>query len=73
MIQAHAERVDVGPDVRRLRNRVRDALEKAGVVMVATAGAPKVAGELLGNVRVREVDPSWGDASGLARSPPRQG
>jgi hypothetical protein len=54
---------------RLLRERVLAALEGAGVVRTATAGAPKVDGQLLGHVRVREVAPSWGDASGFARGP----
>jgi hypothetical protein len=57
---------------RLLRNRVRTALEVAGVVMAETAVAPKVGGDLRGNVLVREVAMSWGDASGLAQ-PPRRG
>jgi hypothetical protein len=58
---------------RLLRNRVWVALETAGVVMAETAGAPKVGGDMLGSVRVREVAANWGDASGLARPPPRSG
>jgi len=53
-----------------MRNRVRSALEAAGVVMTETAGAPRVGGDILGNVRVREVAAIWGDASGFARPPP---
>lgn len=37
---------------RALGNRVWAALEVAGVVMVATAGAPRGTGDILGNVRV---------------------
>jgi hypothetical protein len=46
---------------------VRNALEAAGVVLVETAIAPRVGGDVVGNVRVREVAVSWGDASHLAR------
>jgi hypothetical protein len=57
---------------RLLRDRVRSALEAAGVVLAETAVAPRVGGDVTGNVRVREVAASWGDASQLAR-PARQG
>jgi hypothetical protein len=57
---------------RVLHNRVWAALEVAGVVMTETAVAPKVGGDLRGNVLVRDVAMSWGDASGLAQ-PPRRG
>jgi hypothetical protein len=33
--------------------------------------APKVAGDLLGNVRVRDAGINWGDASGVLRMPGR--
>jgi hypothetical protein len=58
---------------RRLRNRVWTALEAAGVVMAETAGAPKVGGDLRGNVQAPEVAPNWADASGLVRAPQLQG
>ncbi len=56
---------------RLLRARVRSALEAAGVVLVETTLAPRVGGDVAGNVRVREVAASWGDASQLARPAPR--
>jgi len=52
---------------RLLRGRVRAALEAAGVVLAETAVAPRVGGDLTGNVRVREVAANWADASQLAR------
>ncbi len=52
---------------RRLRNALHRALEAAGVVQAETAVAPRVGGDLTGNVRVRAVAVSWGDASQLAR------
>jgi hypothetical protein len=51
---------------RALVNRVRAALEAAGVVLAETAVAPRVRGDVVGNVRVREVEPSWGDGARLA-------
>ncbi len=57
---------------RLLRNRVRAALEGAGVILAPTAIAPKVEGDILGNVRVRELPVNWADASGLAEAPPRR-
>jgi hypothetical protein len=59
-------------ETRLLRNRLSRALETAGVVMAATAGAPRVVGDVLGSVRVRLVAANWKDASGLAGPPPRQ-
>ena len=56
---------------RLLRQRVRDALERAGVVLAESALAPKVAGDIRGSVRVREVAPSYGDASHMLRAPRR--
>ena len=54
---------------RLLVNRMRNALEVAGMALVETAIAPKVDGHILGNVRVREVAVNWADASQLARPP----
>ncbi|APR84068.1 Hypothetical protein A7982_09417 [Minicystis rosea] len=52
---------------RLLRQRVRDALERAGVILAESALSPKVAGDIRGSVRVREVAPSYGDASHMLR------
>jgi hypothetical protein len=57
---------------RAMRGRMREALERAGVVMAVTAIAPKAAGDLRGTVRVREVTPNRRDASHMLR-PPRRG
>jgi hypothetical protein len=54
---------------RLLRSRVRAALETGGVTLAEHARAPKVAGEIRGSIRVRDVGMSWGDASGLVRAP----
>jgi hypothetical protein len=50
---------------------LRAALEAAGVPSAENALAPKVAGDLLGNVRVRDVGINWGDAAGLLGMPRR--
>jgi hypothetical protein len=55
-----------------LRKRVWAALEAAGVTMAETADEPKVAGDLLGNVRVRELAVDWRDASRLAGPAPAE-
>jgi hypothetical protein len=54
---------------RLLRLRVRDALEKAGVVLAESALAPRVAGDLRGSVRVREVTATYLDAAHVQRAP----
>ncbi|MFT3773972.1 MAG: hypothetical protein QM820_52050 [Minicystis sp.] len=54
---------------RLLRQRVRDALERAGVVLAESALAPKVAGDIRGSVRVREITPTYGDAAHMLRPP----
>jgi hypothetical protein len=56
---------------RSLLRRLRQALEEAGVVLAGTAIAPKVWGDIVGNVRVREVAPSWSDAAHFGRTPGR--
>jgi hypothetical protein len=58
-------------DRRTLVLRARQALEEAGVVLAGTAIAPKVWGDIVGNVRVKEVAPSWSDAAHFGRSPGR--
>jgi hypothetical protein len=58
-------------DRRVLVNRMRRALEEAGVVLAETAIAPRVWGDIVGNVRVKEVAPSWSDAAHFGRTPGR--
>jgi hypothetical protein len=56
---------------RRLRARMRAALEAAGVPSAENTLSPKVAGDLLGNVPVRDAGINWGDAAGLLGMPRR--
>jgi hypothetical protein len=56
---------------RKLRTRMRAALEAAGIPSAPNTLSPKVGGDLLGNVRVREVAINMGDAAGLLRAPGR--
>jgi len=54
-------------ETRLLRLRVREALERDGVVLAESALAPRVPGDLTGSVRVREVAASHGDAAHMLR------
>lgn len=56
---------------RLLRQRVREALERGGVVLAESALAPRVAGDIRGSVRVREVAPTYGDAANMLQPPRR--
>jgi len=56
---------------RLLRQRVRAAMEQAGVVLAESALAPRVAGDIRGSVRVREVAPTYADAAHVLRAPRR--
>lgn len=56
---------------RLLRARVRDALERAGVILAETALAPRVSGDIRGSVRVREVAPTQKDAAHMLQPPRR--
>jgi hypothetical protein len=57
---------------RLLRQRVRDALERAGVILAETALAPPVGGDIRGSVRVREVAPTHKDAAHMLFAPQDQ-
>ena len=50
-------------ETRALRQRVRDALERIGVILAESALAPRVMGDVRGSVRVRDVAPTRADAS----------
>lgn len=50
-------------ETRLLRARLRDALERAGVVLAESALAPRVAGDIRGSVWVRDAAPTRADAS----------
>jgi hypothetical protein len=56
-------------EARILRSRVRDALEKAHVVLAPSALAPRVAGDICGSVRVRVLAVGSGDAARLLQPP----
>jgi hypothetical protein len=59
-------------DSRNLRMRVARAIEAVGVAMWPAAIAPAVRGDLVGSVRVRELDASrFIDASSFAAAPPK--
>lgn len=56
-------------ETRLLRQRVRDALERGGVVLAPSALAPRVPGDIHGSVRVREVVPTYQDAAHMLVAP----
>lgn len=54
---------------RLLRQRVRGALERNGVILAETALAPPVGGDIRGSVRVRVVEPTHKDAAHMLFAP----
>lgn len=59
-------------ETRLLRQRVRAALEREGVVLAEAALSPKVAGDIRGSVRVREVVTTLMDGAHMLKGSSRR-